>query len=106
MSLNRSHSSPYFEARSLAVNGTLKVRWHDRLGVAPSALPTDIDLADKVEGMLLGLAIGDSLGNTSESMNPIDRANAHGWISDYLPNRNALGRRVGLPGDVPGVVGT
>ena len=99
MSLNRSHSSPYFEARSLAVNGTLKVRWHDRLGVAPSAFPTDIDLADKVEGMLLGLAIGDSLGNTSESMNPIDRANAHGWISDYLPNRIALGRRVGLPSD-------
>src|SRR5271165_5580342 len=28
---------------------------------------------DRVRGMLLGLAIGDALGNTSEGMNPAER---------------------------------
>ncbi len=54
---------------------------------------------DRIEGMLLGLAIGDSLGNTSEGMRPAERRAAHGMIRDYLPNRHAGYRRVGLPSD-------
>jgi len=35
--------------------------------------------------MLLGLAIGDALSNTSEGMTPAHRASVHGEIGDYLP---------------------
>lgn len=55
--------------------------------------------ADRVRGMLLGLAIGDALGNTSESLPPEERRRRYGEIRDYLPNRYAEGRRVGLPSD-------
>lgn len=92
----RSH---YFEASALARSGRIKVHWHDWLGVAPKPIPSDIALADKVEGMMLGLAIGDALGNTSESRNPGHRRAVHGWIEHYLPHRHAGGRTVGLPSD-------
>jgi ADP-ribosylglycohydrolase len=49
--------------------------------------------------MMLGLAIGDSLGNTSEGRNPGERAASFGEIRDYRPNRHAYGRPVGLPSD-------
>jgi ADP-ribosylglycohydrolase len=55
--------------------------------------------ADRVRGMLLGLAIGDALGNTSESLHPDERRRRYGEIRDYLPNPHAGGRRVGLPSD-------
>lgn len=54
---------------------------------------------DRVEGMLLGVAIGDSLGNTSESMGPSERRRWYGTIRDYLPNRHANDQCVGLPSD-------
>lgn len=54
---------------------------------------------DRIRGMLLGLAIGDALGNTSEGMTPSHRASVHGEIGDYLPNRRADASRVGLPSD-------
>ena len=49
--------------------------------------------------MLLGIAIGDALGNTSESSHPSERFKRHGIIRDYLPNSYAGGRSVGLPSD-------
>jgi ADP-ribosylglycohydrolase len=49
--------------------------------------------------MLLGLAIGDALGNTSESLSAADREAQFGEIRDYLPNARSAGRRVGLPSD-------
>ncbi len=49
--------------------------------------------------MLLGVAIGDALGNRSESRLPHQRRAAFGHISDYLPNHHAGGRRVGTPTD-------
>lgn len=73
-----------------------------RVAIDPETLPaprfrgTDWD---GVAGMLVGLAIGDSLGNTSESSLPADRRAAHGEIRDYLPNRHACNERVGLPSD-------
>jgi len=54
---------------------------------------------DRVEGMLLGLAIGDALGNTTEGRLPHVRRAEHGEIRDYLPNRRADGRAVGVPSD-------
>jgi ADP-ribosylglycohydrolase len=54
---------------------------------------------DKIEGMLLGLAVGDALGNTSEGMLPRSRRAVYGEIRDYLPNRHAGERAVGLPSD-------
>lgn len=86
-------------ARELARAGVLRVRWHPRLDAAPPALPEGIDLADKVEGMMLGLAIGDALGNTSESINPGERRAHFGWIEHYQPTPHAGGRAVGLPSD-------
>lgn len=49
--------------------------------------------------MILGLAIGDGLGNTSESTLPGERQARYGEIRDYLPNRYADGQAVGLPSD-------
>jgi len=54
---------------------------------------------NRIRGMLLGLAIGDALGNTSESLTAADREARYGEIRDYLPNGHADGRRVGLPSD-------
>ena len=67
------------------------------LGGPPAhARPPD---PDRIAGALLALAIGDALGNTSESRLPHDRRAQHGEIRDYLPNRKADHRRVGLPSD-------
>ncbi|HEY3353860.1 MAG TPA: ADP-ribosylglycohydrolase family protein [Polyangia bacterium] len=54
---------------------------------------------DRVEGMLLGLAIGDALGNTTESMAPAARRAACGEVRDYRPNHHAANQPVGLPSD-------
>lgn len=64
----------------------------------PSPAPGPVDW-DRVEGMMLGLAIGDALGNTTESMTPSRRRAQIGEIRDYLPNWHAGSRRVGLPSD-------
>lgn len=54
---------------------------------------------DRIRGMLLGLAIGDALGNTSEGLTAAEREAQYGEIRDYLPNHHAGSRRVGLPSD-------
>jgi ADP-ribosyl-[dinitrogen reductase] hydrolase len=73
------------------------------------ALPSDMEAIapaqtarpsrDRIEGMLLGLAIGDALGNTSESMTTANRMAAYGEIRDYLPNQYVEGCSIGLPSD-------
>ena len=55
--------------------------------------------ADRIRGMLLGLAIGDALGNTSEGLSALERHAQYGEIRDYLPNSRSAGHRVGLPSD-------
>jgi len=50
-------------------------------------------------GMLVGLAVGDSLGNTCESMTPYSRRTTYGEVRSYLPNKHAGFREVGLPSD-------
>jgi len=64
----------------------------------PPAMPEGFDFS-RIEGMMLGLAIGDSLGNTTESMLPKNRRDAFGEIRDYLPNNHASGKTIGLPTD-------
>ena len=64
---------------------------------APSPLPADMSFS-KVEGMLLGLAVGDALGITSEGVVPEVRREVHGEIRDYLPKRYN-GRKEGYPSD-------
>ncbi|HID78713.1 MAG TPA: ADP-ribosylglycohydrolase [Planctomycetaceae bacterium] len=64
----------------------------------PPPLPPDFDFA-KVEGLMLGVAIGDALGNTTEGQLPSQRRSRYGEIRDYLPNRYAHGKAVGLPSD-------
>ena len=68
------------------------------LDSTPPRLP-DAFSFERVEGMLLGLAVGDALGNTSESMHPSERQGLKGVIQDYLPNKYAAGQSVGLPSD-------
>lgn len=73
--------------------------WVERpipLAPTPSRGP---DLEDRVRGMLLGLAIGDSLGNTSEGLAPAERRRRHGEIRDYLPNWWADMASRGTPSD-------
>jgi ADP-ribosylglycohydrolase len=64
----------------------------------PQPLPEGLDYG-RVEGMMLGLAIGDALGNTTEGLLPHGRRAAYGEIRDYLPNLYADYRPVGLPSD-------
>jgi len=52
---------------------------------APAPLLASFDW-DRVDGMLLGLAIGDALGNTTESQLPARRREEYGEIRDYVPH--------------------
>jgi len=76
----------------------IRVEQSPLLDQAPPPLPTDFAFS-RIEGMLLGLAIGDALGNTSEGRTPSQRGSRYGEIRGYLPNRYAQGRAVGLPSD-------
>lgn len=83
---------------SLAEVGRLRVS-ADALRGLPTLPATAPPAWDRVEGMLLGLAIGDALGNTTEGRLPHVRRAEHGEIRDYLPNRRAGGEAVGMPSD-------
>jgi len=60
-------------------------------------MPENFDF-DRVEGMMLGLAIGDSLGITTEGIIPEKRRHIFGEIRDYLPNKY-VNRPIGFPSD-------
>jgi hypothetical protein len=64
---------------------------------SPAPLPDSFNF-DKVEGMLLGLAIGDALGAPTESQLPRMRQEQFGEVRDYLPNRYVSDGR-GYPTD-------
>jgi ADP-ribosylglycohydrolase len=73
---------------------------HARLAVLPPVPPAEpAGLADRVRGMLLGVAIGDALGNRTESMLPHEREAQYGRITGYLPSRYANGQPAGTPSD-------
>ncbi len=54
---------------------------------------------DRVEGMMLGLAIGDALGRPTEGQSPAQRAAEHGEVRDYLPTRHSDFLPLGMPSD-------
>jgi len=74
-------------------------QWPAAAPPLPPAPPQDAATKDRLRGMILGLAVGDALGNTSEGQIPDDRRLGCGEIRDYLPNRRAENKRVGLPSD-------
>jgi len=82
----------------LVRSGRLHLQRSSLFDLAPGPMPPDLD-SSRIEGMMLGLPIGDALGNTSEGILPEERSRQHGEIRDYLPNRYAGGRAVGLPSD-------
>jgi ADP-ribosyl-[dinitrogen reductase] hydrolase len=82
----------------LLAQGKIALEPAPLFNLAPLPLPEDWDF-ERVEGMLLGLAIGDALGNTTESQLPATRWQLHGEIRDYLPNRYANGHPRGVPSD-------
>ena len=78
--------------------GKIDLSWDSFLESVPAPLPSELDFG-KIEGMLLGVADGDSLGKGSESMSPRERGQVFGEIRHYLPQPLAAGRAVGLPSD-------
>ncbi len=54
---------------------------------------------ERVEGMMLGLAVGDALGSTCEGADPSARGRLYGEVRDYQPNRHAGNLPYGLPSD-------
>lgn len=67
----------------------------ERIPIPESVRPSP----ERIRGMLLGVAIGDALGATSEGHTPATRRAKFGEIRSYLPNRWADGASVGLPTD-------
>ena len=67
------------------------------LGSTPE--PDGPPARDRVEGMLLGLAVGDALGGPVEGTLPADRRARLGDVRDYLSKRAEGGRPIGLPSD-------
>ena len=64
----------------------------------PKALPLSLSF-EKVEGMLLGVAIGDALGATTEGKLPADRHLLFGEIRNYIPGRRSDNLAIGVPTD-------
>ena len=92
MQSNRQTLDDLFE------HGKIDLRRGAWFDTSPGPMPAGFDF-DRVEGMMLGLAIGDSLGNTTEGMLPGARQERLGEIRDYLPNNRESGKVVGLPSD-------
>ncbi len=82
--------------KSLMTRGRIRLQDGDTLREIPPPLPESIGF-QKVEGMLLGLAIGDSLGAASEGMLPSERLRRHGEVRGYLASRISDWRPVGVP---------
>jgi len=72
--------------RHLMVNKLIRLHEGPILNQVPDPLPDSCNY-DKVEGMLLGIAVGDALGITSEGRKPHDRRKLYGEIRDYQADR-------------------
>jgi hypothetical protein len=70
---------------SMISAGSIALRRGTLFDSTAKPLPVELDW-DRIEGMMLRLAIGDSLGNTSEGMLPDDRRKRFSVVKDYLPN--------------------
>lgn len=82
---------------SLFKKGQIDLRKGEIFDYSPGPMPKGFDFT-RIEGMMLGLAIGDALGNTTEGMIPGKRRSIFREIKGYLPNR-VDNQPVGLPSD-------
>ena len=89
MSENRRALEDLFSSEQIALE-----RGH-LFSQTPLPMPTGFDFGF-VEGMMWGLAIGDSLGNTTEGLLPNKRRNLFGEVRDYVSQSQ---RTLGLPSD-------
>lgn len=83
-----------------------KLLQESRIQVEPSpffsqspVLSVDTINFDRFKAMMLGLAIGDALGNTTEEQLPAQRTSQYGEIRDYLPSTHADNKPLGVPSD-------
>ena len=81
----------------LLARGAIALRDDEVLRRTPPAAPRPIAF-DRVEGMMLGLAIGDALGRPTEGRVPAKRRALHGEVRDYVIGRRAK-RAIGMPSD-------
>ena len=82
----------------LISKGSIRVHDAPLFHTSPSPLHPSFDF-NKVEGMLLGAAIGDSLGAPSEGMTPMDRNNRFGQITNFIPGKHPSHKALGYPTD-------
>ena len=82
---------------NLLTDRQIRIRRGRLLDIAAEPKPADFDFG-KVEGMLLGIAIGDLLGRPAESLLPAERRGRYGEIRNYIPDRYTTDCR-GLPSD-------
>ena len=83
---------------NLFEQGKINLRRGSIFDHTPEPMPDNFDF-DRIEGMMLGLAIGDSLGRTTEGRLPSIRRARYGKIKDYIPTRRANGQPIGVPSD-------
>lgn len=67
----------------IATAGGIRVRRGALFAESPLPLPEGVRFS-RVEGMMLGLAVGDALGNSTEGMPPDLRRGEYGEVTDYL----------------------
>lgn len=78
-------------------SGAIALERSPLLDQEPDPLPAAFSF-DKIDGMMLGLAIGDALGITTEPWLPSRRRATYGEIRDYIPNRY-VDEPIGFPSD-------
>jgi ADP-ribosylglycohydrolase len=77
-----------------------KIRVHNSPLFRRALMPLPLTLSfDRIEGMLLGVAIGDALGAPTEGLDAHDRLLKHGTVHDYIPYIQSGGMSVGVPTD-------
>ena len=94
-------SQPYTDSRQfldwIFSRNKIHLEQSDFFDRSPSPLPADA--WDRVAGMLLGLAIGDSLGNPAEGLTADLRRQHFGEIRDYLFKIPGRDSGAGVPSD-------
>ena len=83
---------------ALFERGEIELKAGTPLAEQPAPLPHDFAFAERIGGMMLGLAIGDALGRPTEGRTPARRRKTHGEVRDYMIGRRAK-EAVGMPSD-------